>query len=672
MSHSPRLPGLFVALALPIVASAQTTTTTTSAGGGTTTTVTQGQPTVEVPAVGTGAISGVVTDGSTLAPLAGAFVHLSGAGVPTAARMGQLTDGRGRFLFTHLPAFPDYVVSVTRPGYMAGGYKRVPGLLTVARIALRDAEWMQTADVTLWKPASITGTVRDELGDPVVGVPVRAVVRVIVAGRRQLASGPATETDDRGMYRLANLEPGEYVIHVPSVQVTLPATTMPTRVGPPSPPNPSASPTSAIPDVPAIVRAAGDSGVLVGHFATPSPGAAGRAYPMAFHPAARSVDEATPVTIGFGEHLENVDVQLSLAPTVSVSGRVIGSVGAVARLPIRLVPTGSEGLASGAEAAFTQTDAQGAFTLLHVPEGEYTLLAARSMSEFTLGGASTSDGLIPRSALMITSMSAGQVPGANGVSFATRATAGDVVSGRMPLSVGNRDVTGLDVTVSSGVTVSGHYVWDGLEAPPDALRLQPFLRLEPADGDMSLGVKTRTSLRTAGAALPSPVPFTLEGVMPGRYVVSQTETVGYGLERIEWNGRDLLTSPLDVDGSKDIDGIVVRMTSKRITVSGSVRDADGRVATSGAVLTFPASPALWRNIGLSAQLFRTSTIVSGGAYRVDGLVPGEYLLVAVPDADRKKWVDPDFLASVAGMASRIRVEPGSVVTQELRLSGGRR
>jgi hypothetical protein len=88
------------------------------------------------------------------------------------------------------------------------------------------------------------------------------------------------------------------------------------------------------------------------------------------------------------------------------------------------------------------------------------------------------------------------------------------------------------------------------------------------------------------------------------------------------------------------------------------------------VLAFPASPALWRNFGLSALLFKTGTIVGNGTYRLDRLVPGDYLLAAVPDEDRAKWVDPDYLASIATSATRVRVTPGSSPTQDLRIIGG--
>ena len=74
---------------------------------------------------------------------------------------------------------------------------------------------------------------------------------------------------------------------------------------------------------------------------------------------------------------------------------------------------------------------------------------------------------------------------------------------------------------------------------------------------------------------------------------------------------------------------------------------------------------------MSATLFRTASVGSGGAYRIDRLVPGEYLVVAVPDADRGKWQDATFLAGIADRAMRIRITPGLTVTQDLRLTGGR-
>jgi len=76
------------------------------------------------PTVGTGAISGVVTDGTTGAPIAGALIQLVGGAGQSGARPRQMTDAKGRFIFTQLPAFRDYTLVASPVGYLDGGYRR--------------------------------------------------------------------------------------------------------------------------------------------------------------------------------------------------------------------------------------------------------------------------------------------------------------------------------------------------------------------------------------------------------------------------------------------------------------------------------------------------------------------------------------------------------------------
>src|SRR5690606_32099838 len=63
-----------------------------------------------------------------------------------------------------------------------------------------------------------------------VGVIVRALARISVAGVTRLAPGPMTETDDRGIYRFGNLRPGRYAVMVPSVVASVPASAAPEQV----------------------------------------------------------------------------------------------------------------------------------------------------------------------------------------------------------------------------------------------------------------------------------------------------------------------------------------------------------------------------------------------------------------------------------------------------------
>ncbi len=629
-----------------------------------------------VPVFGTGAISGIVTDGATGAPLAGALVALAGGTTPgSQPRPRQMTDSRGRYIFTHLPA-GGFTVSAIAPGYLDGGYRRLPDVTTGVRITVADAEWFAEAHVQLWKPASVSGLISDERGEPLVGIPVRVITRVHVGGAARWIAGPTVTTDDRGEYRIPGLRAGDYVVHVPSVQVTLPSG----EIALYSTPRQRSTSTGAAGPVrtgqsPDIVRGADGIGVLIGHTATPDAAAVGRAYPTMFHPAARTLDTAQIVQLTFGDERRNVDVQLRPMPTVSVSGLVIGPAEAIANLPVRLVPQGSEALGAGAEAGITKTDAQGGFTFQLVPDGEYTILASRALSEYSTGAVTTmSPVMIPPAANPYNSrFSSQQVAGANSVTLTMRSGEGVQATGRASISVGNQSVAGLTIPLSPSVTVSGHFEWDGTDTPPEGLPFTPMIRLEPADGDLALGTYFSTRPPPTPGETLTRMTFSIENVLPGQYVFARLIAgAEWATAGAEWNGRDVLTAPLAVEGDRNVDGLVIRMTTQKNSLTGTVRTEAGALATDGRVLAFPVAAVAWRQMGVSSVRFGNASISTDGTYTLPMLLPGDYYLAAIPIEDRQRASDPDYLAAIAPQATRITVTPSSALTQNLRMLGGGR
>jgi len=639
--------------------------------------VTGGAPAVlmEAPRVmGNGSISGIVTDGSTGAPVEGALVALTASstviGQASGTRPQQMTDSKGRFLFTDLPTATGYSLAAARPGFLAGGYRRVPGVASLTRISLADGQRFTEGHIKLWRPAAISGTIRDERGEPLVSIPVRLLMGATFAGRRRWAVGPAVQTDDRGMYRFSGLMRGQYLVHVPSIQISLPSGEV-ALYRPPNRGTAGASLSTQAPDALPVLRVADGSGVVTGYFAVPPPDDKGSVYASVFHPASRTLTNADPIVVNFAENRAGVDVQMTPLPSVSVSGTIVGPPAAIAGVPVRIIPVGSELAGLAGDAGVTKADAAGGFTFQRIPEGHYIIVASRSVAEYQVNQFGTREALMPAGGNPFW-MRFSNLPGNNGMTLNSNSMPGPDVTGRLDVSVGARPLTGLVVPVIPATTVSGHMEWDGSEVPPAGA--QPFLvRFEPADGDITLGpyVGVPNFPRPGGAT--TPITFILDNVKPGRYSLVETRVGSdHALTAATWDGRDILDTPLEVSGDGPVTGIVLRMTTRVNKVSGTVRDTDGRAAAESAVILFPASPAAWGPTSMNAARFRTANTGADGTYELRGTLPGEYLMAAVPIEDRARGSEPAFMKAIAGRATRVTLGPNSTLMQDLRVIGGAR
>ena len=168
----------------------------------------------------TGLLMGVIVDALTGQPVANAKVNLGGAAAAV-INPQLLTDAEGRFVFLDLPR-GTYTLTATKPGYSDGAYgRRRPGGPTQT-LALAGGERLGDLRILIWKHAAITGTIRDEAGEPMVNLPVRVLLPTYSAGKLKLIPGAVVRTDDRGIYRLGSLAPGDYVVVAPSTQTTAP------------------------------------------------------------------------------------------------------------------------------------------------------------------------------------------------------------------------------------------------------------------------------------------------------------------------------------------------------------------------------------------------------------------------------------------------------------------
>ena len=620
----------------------------------------QAQPAATPSQRPTAMIVGRVVDAGTGRPVAGAVVSITGATFRSGAPPRLMTDSQGRFLYRNLAA-GSYSLSVSKGGYVTGSYGQRRPEGGSQQVELADGERATDVTIPLWKYGTIAGTIVDEAGQPMVGVQVRALQKRIVAGRQTVRPlGVSLASDDRGIYRIVNLLPGEYVVNVSGS-----GTNVPTAVADAYQQAVRSSDVS-VRDLSSAVSSLGLGAVMSsGPYASregdtlvnlpaglslPNADGMPRAvYPATYHPGTASAAQATTVRLRSGEERTGIDIQMRPVPAVNVSGTVIRPDGPAANIAVKLeAADSSRATPLQREGYGTVTDGAGRFTILNVPAGDYTLRVTRIPSVAITG--TTTTVIESGGTTVMSSVSTGDGPAAPLPTDPTW-------WGAMPLQVGRRDISDLQVALQEGIRFTGRLEFDGTAERPDADRLRRMVvNITPSDESFISGNRQ--------AQVDADGTFKTLGLPGGSYVLRVTSPVpGWTLESAIYQGRDIADIPV-VASAGDIAGIVVTFTDRPASIDGSVRGSAGP-DPDATVLIFPAEPALWAGPANQRRM-RQVRAGKNGAYSIKNLPPGGYYVIAVPDEQSGDWMEPRVLESLARDATLVDVDKGSTKTQDLR------
>jgi hypothetical protein len=637
------------------------------------------EPVTPADTAGTALVVGQVVDAASTRPLNGALVRLSLtpepgtiAASPAPPPLQVMTGADGRFVFRDLPK-GKFTITSTKGGYLDGGHGRRRPSGPVLPVELEDGQRLGVLTLPMWKHAAISGSIVDEAGEPIIGVPVRAMRRItITTGRRRFVAGASSSTDDRGMYRIPMLTPGEYVVSVVSTQVALPASTVEeyTRgiqggVPPNDPARQSLSQVLFEVGAGGAMVPAGTAGSVqvgnlvqaIGRSAIPPPvGADGKifAYPTLFYPGTPSIAKAGLITVASGDDRTGVDLQLRPVPMSKVSGTVVGPDGPAAHMALHLVPVESELGTMEVDAATTITDRNGAFTLLGVPPGQYLL---RTMKVPRPIFPNTGTTTIVQTGTGGMTMSMGGEPSAP-----PPMPTGPTLWAEIPLPVGRLDITDVTIPLRTGLRVSGRVEFDGTKEKPAGNALSRIsIMLEPVEG--------RLSTSPPGGRIDPDLQFLTYGMPAGKYFVRTGFTPGWTLKSAMYQGRDLSDVPLDLE-SADVSGVVITFTDRPTELSGTVQTSSG-ADPSATVIVFPSDNTGWTNAGINPRRVRTTSTSAAGVYKFTGLPAGSYYIAAVPEESAAELLDPKVLETLSRTAARATLDDGEQKTQNVRTAGFR-
>jgi hypothetical protein len=607
---------------------------------------------------GSGVIAGRVVDAASNQGVADvAVTALLSKDVPPDGTFGGrhaiLTDAEGRFVLRGLPA-GRYQVSARRAGYLENRFGSDSPGGEGRPIVLTDDGRYVDAEIRIWKPATIAGTIRDEAGDPIIGLEVRALKRTLTAGRWRFGEYYSNikydaRTDDRGAYRISDLTPGEYIVVVPLTSAVAPASLVAEletlRADPASRAEYTAASQSLTGSgVPMFGPGTGRAVVIGSHIQTLShPGLASvvtanggplLVYQTQFYPGVGESTLAQTIVVNSGEERTGLDFSMRPVRTAAVSGMVTGPAGPMPGLVLRLFQTDGAHVLAETEVATTVSDAKGAFTFLGVPAGQYV---ARVWH-------------IPRPAPTRTIVGSTTRIEQSGVSMEPTLWA-DV-----PVSVGDVDVTNVQVSLGPGVRATGRVVFAGT-APTAAQRNAISIVFDLADGRRYPRVgDERVSLM--GDTFVSPE------LLPGKYLVRTTGTRALTLQSVVVGDRDTTEVPLVVS-DREIPPITITLNDgPGASLSGTVRA--GLSPTADAVVfLFPVDRALWLDYGYRPARLRHAVVAGAGDYSIESIPPGEYFVVALADNREPDWRAPEFLDAFARVASRVTIGEGEAKTLDL-------
>ena len=592
------------------------------------------------PPAGKGVIAGTLVALDSGKPVRQGRVTLSGG--DTRVTRFAVTDDSGRFSFDDLPAGA-FGLTASKSGFLdvIYGQKRPGSGRPGTTITLAAGQRLERVSLPITRGGVITGTLYDEVGDVVYGASVQAMRYVMRNGVRSLQVMRTAATDDRGIYRLPVLPPGEYaVVATPRDQGLMQVEALKMRAELMAV---EAAKSAAVAEQVAVELRGLRNRLEGGEAAPPTSG-----YAPTFHPASLLASGSTAVTIDGLDERAGVDIRLPLVPLGTISGIVTADGTMPPGVMVTLYDTAETSVSFGTRTARVGPNGQFSFTGL--PPGTYNLFArAAAPVVHTVSHESA------------TPMATYAIAGTQYFVAAKDAGSGETLwaAASVPLAGGTSRVS---LNLQRGMTVSGSVVFNGPStAAIDVSKLR--LTVAPADEWASRA----ESMIVRDVAVTADGQFTVRGVVPGRYRVVPSSGVppGFLIESAMFGGRDALDFPLDVKPGEDVAGGVVTFAAQQTELSGTMTDPVGKPAPGYTLILFAADGRFWTPGSRRIQSARPS---SDGRYTFRAMPAGDYRLIAVEDVEPGQWFDPAFLKELAGAALSVSLAPGEKRTQDIRAS----
>jgi protocatechuate 3,4-dioxygenase beta subunit len=335
-------------------------------------------------------------------------------------------------------------------------------------------------------------------------------------------------------------------------------------------------------------------------------------YAPTYFPGTTNMAEAQKVTVALGQVISDMNMALLPARMSRVTGTAVDSQGRPMMGMVMPIPRGDSMTFMFGPPAQIKPD--GSFVLGGLAPGRY-MLQARAMG--------------------------GQ----------------DAEAAYLDLTVNGDDINGVRLAATRPALVTGRVIVD----PAAAASLRPStltFGLQPVQPDMfMMGMspgKVNDDFTFEMKASPITARIALFGQMPG-----------WAIRSVRYRGVDVTDSGIEFRPNEDVTEVEVELTNQVTSLSGVVTSGKGDALKDYSVVVFPQDRDKWTP---GSRYMKTARPDQDGRYKVSGLPPGEYRVIALDYLDQNEWNTPEFLDGIRNSATPFSINEGETKSLDLRIT----
>jgi protocatechuate 3,4-dioxygenase beta subunit len=336
-------------------------------------------------------------------------------------------------------------------------------------------------------------------------------------------------------------------------------------------------------------------------------------YAATYFPGTTNIAEAQKVTVGLGQIISDLNMALLPTRVSRVTGSAVDSQGRPMMGMVFAVPRGDSVFMGIGQPGQVKPD--GSFVVGGLTPGRY-MLQARGMNM------------------------------------------GDGEAAYLDLTVNGDDITGVRLVAGKPSIVTGRVIVDPAAAQvlrPSTIRFS----LQPVQFDMVM----------LGGMQPGPVndDLTFEiKAQPGTFRVALVgQMPGWSIRSVRYRGTDITDSGMEFRANEDVSELEVELTNKVTDVSGLVTNSKGEALKDYSVVVFPQDREKWT---ANSRYMRTTRPDQDGRFKVTGLPPGEYRVIALDYVDQNEWNSPEYLDGLRSKATSFSINEGETKSVDLRIT----